>query len=297
MEIFGSVNLKTRLKARVEAILFLAENPMSATEISKRANADLNLTREALVQLVQEYETREGGLMIDTSRGYFMQIQEEFEDLTDQILPIQLKTGCIRTLSVIALEEPLYQSDLVQKRGGGAYEQIKDLVAMGLVKKRKEGHKNVLVTTKLFDEYFKLSQNGIELQDVLKDKRKSKKVEFSRKRIFEEDIEEAASTSDQTDDSEAVDTETTETAVLENSEIETTQEKATLINEAVPESVSFDAEDEDNDDTVTEFNNSSSIINKAPETVEQAVSIEDFQKENLTQISEAELKPKEFESN
>ena len=85
----------------------------------------------------------------------------------------------LRTLSTIALKEPMLQSDLMQIRGGGIYEHVKELVTLGLVKKSKEGNSHIIHTTKFFSENFKLSQNGLELQTVLK-KASSRDVEFIR---------------------------------------------------------------------------------------------------------------------
>ena len=105
--------------------------------------------------------------MIHCTNGYCMQIADQFEDLTEDILPIELRTAVLRTLSTIALKEPILQSDLMKIRGGGIYEHVKELSAMGLVKKTKEGNSHILHTTKFFTENFKLSQNGLELKTVL----------------------------------------------------------------------------------------------------------------------------------
>lgn len=167
------------LKAKIEAILFLSEKPRGVESIADQAEADPDLVRDALIQLVQEYEARDGGIIIDTTDGYCMQISDQFESLTENILPIELRTAVLRTLSTIALKEPMLQSDLVKIRGGGVYEHVKELTSMGLVKRTKEGHSHVVHTTKYFQENFKLSQNGIELQNVLKSAGPSD-VEFVR---------------------------------------------------------------------------------------------------------------------
>lgn len=167
------------LRAKIEAILFLHAKPLTAPDLATQANADLDDVRAALSQLVQDYESREdSGIAIDTSDGYMMVVKEDYENLSQDILEIELKTGCLRTLSVVAMKEPIYQAELVEMRGGGAYEHIKELVDMGLVKKYNEGHKHVLRTTPLFKEYFRLTDNGIELQTVLK--KHGDKIKFTR---------------------------------------------------------------------------------------------------------------------
>ncbi|MDD9898677.1 MAG: SMC-Scp complex subunit ScpB [Candidatus Melainabacteria bacterium] len=201
------------LKSKIEAILFLSEKPRGVESIADQAEADPDLVRDALIQLVQEYEARDGGIVIDTTDGYCMQISDQFESLTENILPIELRTAVLRTLSTIALKEPLLQSDLVKIRGGGVYEHVKELASMGLVKKTKEGHSHVIHTTKFFQENFKLSQNGIELQTVLKSASPSD-VEFVRPGTLVAGSEEEASE------------ETGSGAVIAN-ESEVTQEEST----------------------------------------------------------------------
>lgn len=171
-------NMK-RLKSRLEAILFLSEKPRTAESLAQQCSTDTDLIIQALTNLVQDYEDRDGGIVIDCTHGYCMQIADEFEDLTDDILPIELRTAVLRTLSTIALKEPIMQSDLMQIRGGGIYEHVKELVDLGLVKKTKDGNSHVIHTTKFFSENFKLSQNGLELQTVLK-KASPRDVEFVR---------------------------------------------------------------------------------------------------------------------
>ncbi len=176
------------LKAKIEAILFLNSNPLTAPDIAAQAHADLEMVRIALSQLVQDYEEREDcGLMIDTSSGYLLQVREDYENLSQDILEIELKTGCLRTLSVIALKEPIQQAQLVDMRGGGAYDHIKELIEMGLVKKLRDGHKYILRTTPMFHEYFRMTDNGIELQTMLK--KHSERVRFTRREDLVEEAE------------------------------------------------------------------------------------------------------------
>lgn len=200
-------NNEKKLRSRIEAILFLSDKPRTAESIAQQCEADTDLVKQALSQLVQDYEDRDGGIVIDCTHGYCMQIADEFEDLTEDILPIELRTAVLRTLSTIALKEPMLQSDLMQIRGGGIYEHVKELVELGLVKKSKEGNSHVLHTTKFFSENFKLSQNGLELQTILK-KASPTDVEFVRPNTLiasqQEESEEIQEADAQQDNNEAL---------------------------------------------------------------------------------------------
>jgi segregation and condensation protein B len=164
MENSGSI----KLKHKVEAILFLSESALSAIAIARQLEVETNLVREALSKLIQEYEERDSALMIDSENGYLMRIKEEFNSLAETVLPFEMKTACLRTLSTVALKEPIRQSEIIELRGSGAYEHLKELVKLGLIRKRKEGITNVVTTSREFAKYFKLSNNGLELQKELK---------------------------------------------------------------------------------------------------------------------------------
>jgi len=166
------------LKAKVEALLFLTTEPISSKEIAGRVGADTNLVRTAISQLLAEYEGRDTALCIDTAKGYIMRVKDEYADLSDEVLSFELKTACLRTLSTIALKEPIYQKDLMELRGANVYEHLKELEKLNLIRRKKDGNSNIVTTTTTFAEYFKLSNNGLELQHLLKNTQQN--VKFVR---------------------------------------------------------------------------------------------------------------------
>lgn len=207
------------LKSKIEAILFLSDRPRGVESIAGQAETDIKLVRECLIQLVQEYEDRGGGISIDTTNGYCMQISDEFESLTENILPIEIRTAVLRTLSTIALKEPIIQKDLVTIRGGGVYEHVKELIEMGLVKKSKDSNSHILHTTKFFQENFKLSQNGLGLQNVLKSASPSE-VEFVRPNsLISDDDETLTNIQENIENSKAIITEDEDIAIEDSSEL------------------------------------------------------------------------------
>jgi len=174
------------LKNKVEAILFLTTEPISSKQIAERIGTDTNTVRSALSQLLSEYETRESALMIDSTKGYIMRVRDEYNDLSDEILNFELKTACLRTLSTVALKEPIYQKDLVELRGANVYEHLKELEKLNLIKRKKDGNSNLITTTSTFAEYFKLSNNGLELQHLLKNSGQT--VKFVRSSLSQDPV-------------------------------------------------------------------------------------------------------------
>lgn len=158
------------LKAKIEAVLFLTSKPIKAQALARIVNADVQLVRQALLELVHDYEERHGGLMIADDDGYSFQVKEEYSSLMDEFLPVEMSAALIRTLSAIAIKQPVMQSEIIRVRGAGAYDHIRELVAKDLISKKEEqGERSpMLSTTKKFQEYFKLSKDGKDLRNYLK---------------------------------------------------------------------------------------------------------------------------------
>lgn len=160
--------MENNLKAKVEAALFLTEKPLKASAVSKIVQEDLDKVRQTILELIRDYETRDLGLEISDDNGYIIQVKDEFATLIDEFVPLEIPTSLIRTLSAIAIKQPVMQSEIIKIRGAGAYEHIKELVERELINKREDGGRSpTLTTTKKFQEYFRLSKDGKSLRQVL----------------------------------------------------------------------------------------------------------------------------------
>ena len=62
--------------------------------------------------------------------------------------------GLMRTLSTIAYNQPVLQSELFKTRGPRTYDDVHKLVEMGFVSGKKCGQTLELTTTPRFSEYF-----------------------------------------------------------------------------------------------------------------------------------------------
>ena len=148
-----------QLKARIEAVLFTTAQALSIKEIADILNEeDVDKVEEAMLELIMDYASREGALEIDDENGYILQVKEEHMDIVEKLCPVELKPAVLRTLSVIALKEPIRQSDLKELRGSTAYEHVQELLGKGLISRTrdKNGRSYNLRTTPKFAEYFKL---------------------------------------------------------------------------------------------------------------------------------------------
>ncbi|HEY9639184.1 MAG TPA: SMC-Scp complex subunit ScpB [Coleofasciculaceae cyanobacterium] len=149
------------LACKIEAILYLKAQPLSVAQLAEYAHCDRKAIQDGLVELMAEYAHRDSALeVIETPEGYCLQLRETFQDLVHTIVPVDLGVGALRTLAAIALKGPLSQTDLIDLRGSGAYDHVKELVELGFIRKRRqsEGRSYWLQVTDKFYQYFQVDQ-------------------------------------------------------------------------------------------------------------------------------------------
>ncbi len=145
------------LKAKVEAVLFITSKAMQPFEIAEILGIEEEKVTDALLDLMFDYSSRNGALEIDDEDGYIIQVKAEHMDIVEKLCPVELKPAVLKTLTVIALKEPIRQTTLKELRSN-AYEHIAELLEQGLISKTKDknGRSFNIRTTKKFQEYFKL---------------------------------------------------------------------------------------------------------------------------------------------
>lgn len=160
---------ETALKSRVETVLFVTAKALFPSEIAEILGEKEDEIENALLELMFDYSSREGALEVDDENGYILQVKMDYLDIVEKLCPAELKPAVLKTLSVIALKEPVRQTYLKELRGSDAYEHVKELVEKGLVSKHKDknGRSYNLKTTKKFSEYFKLKGDTKALAKLL----------------------------------------------------------------------------------------------------------------------------------
>jgi segregation and condensation protein B len=127
------------ISARLEAILYLKGRPLSLAELAELAGLEREATEWALITLMADYAHRDTALEIHEEGGrYSLQLREGLGDLVQNLLPVDLSTASLRTLATIALKNRILQSELVELRGSGAYEHIKELLAQDFIERRRQ---------------------------------------------------------------------------------------------------------------------------------------------------------------
>ena len=158
-----------QLKSRIEAVLFTTAKALSAKEIGEILGVEEETAEDALLELIMDYSSRDGALEIDDENGYILQVKEEHMDIVEKLCPVELKPAVLRTLTIIALKEPIRQTALKDMRGSNAYEHVQELLEKGLISKTKDknGRSFNLKTTPKFAEYFKLKGDTKALAKML----------------------------------------------------------------------------------------------------------------------------------
>ncbi len=156
------------LKSKVEAVLFVTAKAMQPIEISEILKVPVENVESALLDLMFDYSSREGALEIDDEDGYIIQVKAEHLDIVEKLCPVDLKPAVVKTLTVIALKEPIRQTELKELRSN-AYEHIQELIEKGLISRTKDknGRSFNLKTTPKFAEYFKLKGDAKTLAKLL----------------------------------------------------------------------------------------------------------------------------------
>ena len=127
------------LPARLEAILYLKGKPLSLGELADIAGTRRDETELALLTLMADYAHRNTALeIVQDGQRYSLQLRQGLGDLVQDLLPVDLSTAALRTLATIALKKRILQSDLVELRGSGAYDHIKELLAQDFIDRKRQ---------------------------------------------------------------------------------------------------------------------------------------------------------------
>jgi len=145
------------LAAVVEAALFAAGRPLSIGEIAELTDLPIRTIRTLAEGLVRDYSERGGGIEVKEFEDRFvMQVRSSIADRVSKVGPKELEAPLLRTLAIIAYNQPIAQSELARLRGNKSYGHVKELEDLGLIGAEKEGRTKIITTTKNFAEYFGL---------------------------------------------------------------------------------------------------------------------------------------------
>jgi len=139
----------------VESALFSAGRPLSIEDIHDATGLQKEDIRACIQKLQKDYRRRD--TVIDISRigdKFAMQLKPEFAEHAVRLANMEIPVRLLKTLALIAYHQPIKQSALSEIAGAKAYDHIKELAELGMIKKRPLGRTIELTTTRRFLEYF-----------------------------------------------------------------------------------------------------------------------------------------------
>ena len=169
------------LKSRIEAVLFVTGRAVDLKEIAEILKVEEPEIEEAILELIMDYSSRDGALEIDDENGYILQVKNEYMDIVEKLCPVDISNAVLKTLTVIALKQPIRQAELKELRGATAYDHVQELLEKGLIsrKKDKNGRSYNLKTTPKFEEYFKIKGNS-EILSKMESQKLSELLELNK---------------------------------------------------------------------------------------------------------------------
>ncbi len=150
-------------KKLVEAALFIAGRPLSVEDIASACNSgNPGSIRQHIEELQKEYLNRESGIILEeVSEGYLMTLEADVEKQILHLAPEkEISSAALKTLALIAHQQPVKQSEVVKIRGNRAYRYIKELREQNFIETKKNGRTRLLSTTPRFSEYFNINDIG-----------------------------------------------------------------------------------------------------------------------------------------
>ena len=165
----AEINLREYHKNQVEASLYVAGRPLSIEELSTKLEISKKETEELVNEIAFNYLDRSTAIVINrVGEKYQMGIKSEYVEKVSKFA----KGGAIaekylRTLTIIALKQPILKSLLIKIRGSGAYEHVKYLLDQEFVSAVKKGRSYELTTTEKYAEMFGLPKNIEEMKRVM----------------------------------------------------------------------------------------------------------------------------------
>jgi segregation and condensation protein B len=154
---------RAHLKGLIEALVFVADQPLTINEIAKAAGkADRKMVKSLVDELRQEYGRRgihldevAGGLIFRTNPAYGPFIRDAAAKK-----PVRMTRAQLETLAIIAYRQPLTRPEVDEIRGVDSGPVMKMLLERDLVKilgkKDEPGRPLLYGTTQAFLEFFGL---------------------------------------------------------------------------------------------------------------------------------------------
>ena len=153
-------NQDAQLKAILEALVYITDEPLSAQQMAAALERPLDVVQRLLNELVEEFARPEHGLSIrEVAGGYKMATKAEHHEAVRAFVkkltpPLKLSLPALETLAVIAYKQPVTTPEIMEIRGVQGASVLKTLLDRKLIaesgRKKVVGQPILYKTTKEF---------------------------------------------------------------------------------------------------------------------------------------------------
>lgn len=153
------------LRGAIEALLFVADEPLSVSRIAKVLEADPSEVLAALEVLATQYRDAERGVQLrEVAGGWRFYTHPAYHDLIERFVlswdTRRLSQAALEALAVIAYHQPVTRAGVNAVRGVNSDAVIASLMEKGLVREvgrdKEAGNAILYSTTRTFLEKFGL---------------------------------------------------------------------------------------------------------------------------------------------
>jgi segregation and condensation protein B len=134
--------LETDLERRLEAVLIVADEPLSVVSLATALGAPVPAVRQSIERLVADYDGIDGGVrrgfeLREVGGGWRVYVRGEFDEVVRDFVitqnPTKLSQAALETLAVIAYKQPVSRGQIAAIRAVNVDSVVRTLVGRGLV--------------------------------------------------------------------------------------------------------------------------------------------------------------------
>ena len=154
----GKLLNEDQIAARLESALYSAGRPLTIEELIKAAGTESRQKTIAVLEsIIKKMKNTFKAIEIVTlpDGSYVFQLKPEYSASVRKYASKPLLSRATqKTLSYIALEQPISSKQLLEVRGSGVYGQLKELRQLNFIEHQSVGRLRIYSTTEKFQKYF-----------------------------------------------------------------------------------------------------------------------------------------------
>jgi segregation and condensation protein B len=147
----------------LEAVFFISGRFLSMQDLISLTDLNPLVIRELISKLKEKYDKGDFAFEIVEKGGLWkMDVKQEYSYIINKIATgsSEFSKAEQETLAIIAFKQPIKQSVIIKIRGNKAYDHLKKFSNLELIKRKKEGHTNILSLSDDFYDYFGVDESN-----------------------------------------------------------------------------------------------------------------------------------------